>query len=144
MSSDTTSNPKNELEYLIEGGKKDLVSIGTLYQVLVRSKVHVLCNKEWDGKTPDPELKTLVLKPGDGQPDFLPVFTTPFRAGMALEKYPDYPVLNEAPAAFALMHVGGNTGLAVNPGGMFDLQLSPVSLDQLKQVFGPKAPAPTK
>ena len=30
MSNDTTSNPKNELEYLIEGGKRELVSIGTL------------------------------------------------------------------------------------------------------------------
>lgn len=135
---DSTSNPKNELEYLIEGGKKELVSIGTLYQVLARSQVYVLCNKEWDGKSADPELKTLVLKPGDGSPDFLPIFTAPLRAGLALEKYPDYPVLNKTPASFALVHVGGNTGLAINPGGLFDLQVTPQGLDQLKAAFGPK------
>lgn len=141
MSNDTTSNPKNELEYLIEGGKKELVSIGTLYQVLVRSQVHVLCNKEWDGKTADPDLKTLVLKPGDGSPDVLPVFTTTFRAGLAMEKYPDYPVLNKVPASFALMHVGGTTALGINPGGLFDLQITPQGIDQLKVAFGPKLPA---
>lgn len=142
MSNDTTSNPKNELEYLIEGGKKELVSIGTLYQVLVRSQVHVLCNKEWDGKTADPELKTLVLKPDDGTPDVLPIFTTAFRAGLAMEKYPDYPVLNKVPAAFALMHVGGKTALGINPGGLFDLQITPQGIDQLKVAFGPKQNPP--
>ena len=140
--SDTTSNPKNELEYLIEGGKKELVSIGTLYQVLVRSQVHVLCNKAWDGKTVDPELKTLVMKPGDGNPDFLPVFTTPLRAGMAIEKFKDYPHLNKAPAAFALAHAGGTTGLAINPGSLFDLQITPQGIDQLKAAFGPKLNPP--
>jgi hypothetical protein len=139
---ETTSNPKNELEYLIEGGRKDLVSIGTLYQVLLRSQVHVLCNKEWDGKTVDNEMKTLVMKPDDGTADFLPVFTTPLRAGLAMSKYPDYPFLNKAPAALALALCGGKTGLAINPGSLFDLQITPQGIDQLKAAFGPKMTPP--
>jgi hypothetical protein len=141
MSSDTTSNPKNELEYLIEGGKKELVSIGTLYQVLVRSQVYVLCNKEWDGKNADPDLKTLVLRPGEGESDVLPIFTTTFRAGLAMEKYAEYPVLNKVPAAFALLHAGNGTALGINTGGLFDLQITAQGIDQLKAAFGPKPPS---
>lgn len=139
---DITINPKNELEYLIEGGRRDMVSIGTLYQVLVRSQVYVLCNKAWDGKTPDPEMKTLLMKPEDGSADLLPVFTHPSRAGLALEKYPDYPILNKTPAALALVHVGGTVGLAINPGSSFDIQITGPGIDQLKQVFGPKPNLP--
>lgn len=137
---ETTSNPKNEIEYLIEGGKRDLVSIGTLYQVLVRSQVYMLCNRAWDGKTPDPEMKSLLMKPDDGSSNLLPVFTTELRAGMALEKYgAEYPHLNKVPAAFALAHAGGSTSLAINPGGLFDMVITSNGIDQLKAAFGPKA-----
>ena len=141
---DSTSNPKNEIEYLIEGGRRDLVSLGTLYQVLMRSQVYLLCDKQWDGKTADPTMKTLVMKPEDGSGDVLPIFTTPLRAGLAIEKYTDYPVLNKAPALFALVHTGGTTGLAINPGGLFDLHITALGVDQLKAAFGPKIDPPGK
>lgn len=130
----------NELDYLIEGGRRDLVSIGTVYQVLVRSQVYVLCNKAWDGKSPDPSLKTLLMKPEGEMPDMFPIFTDPKHAKLALEKYPDYQVLNQTPAALALTHCGGKVGLAINPGGRFDVQITPSGIDQLKQLFGPKPP----
>lgn len=139
---DVTSNPKNELEYLIEGGKRELVSIGTLYQVLLRTQVHVLCNKEWDGAVADSDLKTLVMKPEDGSPSMLPIFTTPLRAGLAMSKYPEYPFLNKAPALLALVHAGNGVALAINPGGLFDLQITPQGIDQLKTAFGPKQTPP--
>ena len=64
--------PTNELEYLIQGALADLVSIGTLYTVVLRTSVWILCDREWDGRTPDPELKTLVMQPAEG-PQMLPL-----------------------------------------------------------------------
>lgn len=130
--------PQNELEYLIEGGRRDLVSIGTLWQVMLRSEMYVLCDKEWDGRTADPSLKTLLMSPGNGQPDMLAVFTAPVRAELALTKYPDYQKLVKIPGGLALHQVGGKMGLVVNPGADFDMQLAPDALDKLKQMFGLK------
>jgi hypothetical protein len=130
--------PQNELEYLIDGGSRDLVSIGTLWQVFLRSEVYVLCDKDWDGRTADPTLKTLIMAPGAGAPDLLAVFTSPPHAELAKSKYADYPKLVKVPGALALHQVGGKLGLAVNPGGAFDMQMAPDAIDKLKDAFGLK------
>src|SRR5688572_21914335 len=117
-------DPQNELEYLIDGARRDLVKIGTLWQVLLHSEVHVLCDREWDGKTADPAMKTLLMSPGKGEPDLLAVFTAPVRAELALNKYPEFQKLVKVPGGLALHQLGGKLGLAVNPGGAFDMQLT--------------------
>ena len=138
MSDKDKKDPQNELEYLIDGASRDLVSISTLWQVFLRSEFYVLCDKDWDGRTPDPTLKTLIMAPGAGAPDLLAVFTTPPRAELARTKYADYPKLVKVPGGLALHQVGGKLGLAVNPGGAFDMQMAPEALDKLKETFGLK------
>jgi len=142
MTDKDKKEPLNELEYLIDGASRDLVSIGTLWQVLLRSELYVLCDKEWDGRTADPSLKTLLMAPGNGEADLLAVFTAPQRAEKALQKYADYQKLVKVPGGLALHQVGGKLGLAVNPGGAFDMQMPPQALDTLKQSLGLKPQFP--
>jgi hypothetical protein len=130
--------PKNELEYLIAGARRDLVSAATLWIALQRSHVYVLCDREWDGKSVDGPLNTLLMKPEDGSADLLAVFTDPERAAYALQKYPDYKVVNKVPGMLALFQVGGDRGLALNVGEAFELSIAPVGIDQLKQAYGPR------
>jgi hypothetical protein len=133
------SKPSNELEYLIQGALTDLVSIGTLYTVASRTSVWILCNKEWDGRTPDQDLKTLVMQPAEG-PSMLPFWTGKERTAFAAEKYPDYPVAVQVMGAVLFTQAGGKVGLAVNPGDEFQFQLTPEGVDQLRQAFGPRVP----
>lgn len=142
MTDKEKTQPLNELEYLIDGASRDLVSIGTLWQVLLRSELYVLCDKEWDGRTADPSLKTLLMAPGKGEADLLAVFTAPARAELALKKYAEYQKLVKVPGGLALHQVGGKLGLAVNPGGAFDMQMPPQALDTLKQTLGLKPQMP--
>ena len=138
MTDKDKKDAQNELEYLIDGARRELVSIGTLWQVLLRSEVYVLCDKEWDGRTADPSMKTLLMSPGKGEADLLAVFTAPVRAELALSKYGDYQKLVKVPGGLALHQHGGKLGIAVNPGGAFDMQMAPDAIDKLKQAFGLK------
>jgi len=131
--------PTNEIDYLIDGVRRELCSLGTLYEVLLRSEVWVMCNKPWDGKTKDPELQTLIVKSSEeGMPDFLPAFSAEAHAVAAQAKYPAYPTLNKMAAPMVVMHCGSTTGLALNPGTDFSIQVQPKGIDQLRKVFGPK------
>jgi hypothetical protein len=132
--------PVNELEYLIQGADLDLVSIGTLYTVLLRTPVWILANKPWDGRQADPELKTLVMAP-EGGPQMLPVWTDNARTATARERYPEYPHAVQVMGGLVLTQAGGVTGLVFNPGDAFQLQLTPEGIDQLRQAFGPRVPA---
>jgi len=142
MTDKDLDQPQNELEYLIDGARRELVSIGTLWQTLLRTELYVLCDREWDGRTADPSLKTLLMAPGKGEADLLAVFTSPLRADLALKKYADYPKLVKVPGGLALHQVGGKLGLAVNPGGAFDMQIPPQALDTLKQALGVRPQTP--
>jgi hypothetical protein len=130
--------PTTEIDYLVDGVRRQLVSLGTLYQVLLRSEVWVLCNKTWDGKTKDPELQTLIIKDADGKADFLPVFSVEAHAATAQAKFPAYPTLNKMPAQAVVQHAGVTTGLAINPGTGFSMHILPQGVDQLRKVFGPR------
>ena len=135
------TEPLNEIEYLIAGTRRDLVSVGTLWVTMMRAPLWVMCDREWDGKVADVPLNALTMNAEDGRPAVLAVFTDPMRAEFALTKYPDYPQLNRIPAPMAFFQIGGERGLAVNPGGAFDLTIPPKVVDQLKEVFGPRLPA---
>lgn len=134
--------PKNEIEYLIAGTRRELVSVGTLWVSMMRAPLWVLCDREWDGKENDKPLNALTMQAEAGQPEVLAVFTDPRHAEFAKGKYPDYPVLNKIPAPMAMFQVGGARGMAINPGGTFDATIPPHIVDQLKQAFGPR-PATT-
>lgn len=136
----TEVKPDNELEYLIQGALANLVSIGTLYTVAMRTNIWLLANKPWDGKTADPELKTLVIQPEQGA-GMLPFWTSEARTVFAAGKYPDYPHAVQVMGAVLFTQAGGKVGLAVNPGDHFQIQLSPEGVDQLRQVFGPRPAA---
>lgn len=126
---------QNELEFLIQAGRDGKVSIGTVFQCLLRSQVYMVLDQELkDGKVPE-GVKSLMVKSEDGS-QMLTVFTGEERARHFLDKQPGYEYLAPFPGNLLLDSPDNTMGLVVNPELPVGVQLSAEVLQNLKAQLG--------
>lgn len=127
-----------EIEYLLDGVAQGTVRVGTLYQALLRAPVFALFNKEWDGKEPVSDLKTLLLKDAEGAP-LVPLFSSAERTLEARKENPDFDHPRQVAAEGMLKVFDPSWGLVLNPAsGQKALQIAAAQLNQLRDHFGPE------
>lgn len=126
---------QNELEFLIQAGRDGKVSIGTVFQCLLRSQVYMVLDQELkDGKVPE-GVKSLMVKSEDGG-QMLTVFTGEERARHFLDKQPGYKYPAAFPANLLLDSPENDMGLVINPELSVGVQLSAEVLQSLKAQLG--------
>jgi hypothetical protein len=126
---------KNELEFLIDCGREGKVTMATIYQALIRSSIIVLMNKEWDGRTQDPELKAMMLQDKDGN-NLMVTFTDESRTAEIKARHPEFTHEKVVPVAPMLDNLDEQIGLIINPGQSVGVQITPEGLKELKEQFG--------
>ncbi|HWP94959.1 MAG TPA: SseB family protein [Gammaproteobacteria bacterium] len=131
----------NELEYLLDGARRGIVSLATFYQCLTRSWVYILCNKEWDGKSADPELKTMMIPERAGSDQlYIALFTDQAHTDTWRKAFPEYAYPLKVLAGAMLRFTNERVGIAVNPGHEVGVQIKPPGVTEMRQLFGDGLP----
>jgi hypothetical protein len=126
---------QNELEFLIQAGRDGKVSIGTVFQCLLRSQVYMVLDQELkDGKVPE-GVKSLMVTSKDGQ-QMLTLFTGEERASHFLDKQPGYKYPVPFPANILLDSPSNDMGLVINPELPVGVQINAEVLQSLKAQLG--------
>jgi hypothetical protein len=86
-------------------------------QQLLRSRVFVLLDKPWDGRSlPNSEMRLLYVSDGeDKQQAMLALFTDRARAEQVVPNMGEFRYVVEVDAPWALLSVAPNTGVRINP-----------------------------
>jgi hypothetical protein len=122
---------KNELEFLLQAGRDGNVSLGTVFQALLRSPIWVLLNKEvQEGDNPE-DIRALMVKDKEGGP-MMVMFTEEEHTAEIRERNPEYKFPRQVPAAGILDSIAANVGIVINPGMSYGLQITADGVVQLK------------
>ncbi|MCG8433290.1 MAG: SseB family protein [Gammaproteobacteria bacterium] len=132
--------PKNELEYLMLGAKNGIVSVPVVYLSLLLSPVVILCNKEWDGRTPDPDLQALMFTDNNTGLRISVMFSDEERSERMREKYEGYSYPVTVSAAAMMQTMKDDMGFVINPGMEVSMQVEPEGVQQLIETFGTAPP----
>lgn len=125
----------NELEFAMQAGRDGKLSLATVFQVLLRSPIWVLLNKEVEeGDKPD-DVQALLVKDQEGKP-LIAMFSNPEHAESVKEKNPDYPHPRQVPAAGILDNIAPQVGVVINPGKQVSLQIHAEGVVELKNHLG--------
>lgn len=114
----------SELDFLLQAGQEGRVTLSTVFQVLLRSEVWVLLNKDPEKAEPTDTVQPLIIEGEDGHPALV-MFTDRAAAESAAERFPDYKYPQLAPAAAVIDGLSPRAGLFINPGSSHGLRIVP-------------------
>lgn len=127
---------RNEIEFLIEGGRDSKVSLGTIFQALLRANVWVLLNKKLEDGESRENVQGLMVQDDDGT-RMMTVFTHEENTRAMAESRPEYGHPNSLSARLVLDQMADDMGLVINPGHPLSVKITPAGVRDLKRVFGP-------
>lgn len=127
---------RNELEFLIEGGRDKKVSLGTIFQTLLRANVWVLLNKKLDDEESRDDVQGLMVQDDDGT-RMMTIFTHEECTREMAQSRPEYGYPNSLSARLVLDQMEDDMGLVINPGHPLSVRVTPEGVRDLKRVFGP-------
>jgi len=126
---------KTELEFLIQAGRDNKVSLGTIFQCLLRSPVYMVLNREVKPGDPLNDVQGLMVQDDDGS-QMLTVFTGEERTRQFQGKHPGYEHPTRFPAPILLDNMHDKMGLIINPGLSVGMQVTAEGVNTLKREFG--------
>ncbi|MEE8119305.1 MAG: SseB family protein [Gammaproteobacteria bacterium] len=136
--------PKNELEYLMQGAKQGIVGIPTVYISLLQQEIVILCNTDWDGRSKPPsDLQALMFTDQDKGTRISVMFTDEERATRMQEKYEGYSFPVRVSGSIIMQQMKDDFGFVVNPGMSVSMQVEPEGVQQLIETFGVLPPGYT-
>lgn len=125
----------NELEFLIQAGRDGNVSLGTIFQCLMRSPVYMVLNKPLKEGDPLNEVQGLMVQNEDGS-QMLTVFTGEERTERFRGQQPGYDHPARFPATLLLDNMHDSMGLVINPGLSVGMQITADGVRNLKRELG--------
>ena len=131
-----TELPENELESALVSADESVETRQEFLRTLVKSRVFVLLEQPWDGKSL-PTINNRLLLVTDGQNKeqaMLAVFTTRKRAESFMPDENPFKHAVEVDAAWALLGVPDRSGMIVNPNMKLNFRVSPEVALMLRDV----------
>lgn len=125
----------NELEFAIKSGREGNLSLATVFQVLLRSSVWVLLNKEVEEGDKPEDIQALLVKDENGKP-LIAMFSQAEHAEWVKEKNPDYPHPRQVPAAGLIDSIAPHVGIVINPGLPVSVQIHAGGVVECKNKLG--------
>lgn len=126
---------QNELEFLIQAGRDGKVSLGTIFQCLLRSPVHMVLNRPVDDPSQPGDVQGLMVQNEDGS-QMLTVFTGESRTEHFRGQQPGYDHAARFPATMLLDNMLDSMGLVINPGLSVGMQITADGVRNLKRELG--------
>jgi hypothetical protein len=129
-------NTPSELEFLLQAGRDGQVTLSTVFQVLLRSEVWVLLNREPKPDLAAEEVKPLMTKTEDNKPSMV-LFSNEETAVAAVGKYPDFQHPQKVPGAGLIDSLSSQVALLINPGLSYGLSITSEGVVELRNRLGP-------
>ena len=125
----------SELEFLLQAGRDGDVTLSTVFQVLLRSEVWVLLNREPKSEFSTEEVRPLMTKTEDGEPSMV-FFVEKTDAVAASAKFPDFQHPQKVPAAGVIDSLSSEVSLLINPGSSYGLSITSEGVVELRNKLG--------
>lgn len=133
--SDEPFEPRNELEFLIQSGRDNKVSLGTIFQAALRSTLWMVTNRELKEGDPLTNVQSLMVKDEDGN-SMLTVFTGTERCKHFIGHHEGYDYPTPFPGPLLLDNMNEEMGLVINPGLPVGIQITADGIRSLKREVG--------
>lgn len=124
-----------ELEFILKAGRTQDVTVVTLFQVLLRSPVWVLLNREPAEDDGPGDVEPLIIQGDEGE-ELLLLFSDERHMEPARQKAPEYEAKRRVPAAALLDKTSSRVGVVLNPSTDYGAYIPADVLHDLKKHFG--------
>ncbi|MEA5445456.1 SseB family protein [Gammaproteobacteria bacterium AB-CW1] len=126
---------RNELEFLIQAGRDGKVSLGTIFQCLLRSPLYMVMNQPVQPGDRLNDVQGLMVTDKEGG-QLLTVFTAEERTEDFCRKQEGFEHPTRFPAPILLDNMRDDMGLVINPGLTVGIQVTAKGVRSLKREFG--------
>lgn len=124
-----------ELDFVLQAGRDGDVTLSTVFQVLLRTDIWVLLNREPKPELSTDEVRPLMTKTAEGNPALV-MFTQKSLSVPNSEQFSEFQHPQQVPAARVIDGLSSRVALLINPGLDYGVSITAEGVVELRNKLG--------